>query len=113
MKTSKDKLNIKIIQKAWSDESFKQRLLENPVKSIEEEFGVKLELPADKELVVVDQSSEKRIHIYIPPMHGEMDVELSEDQLEAAAGGGIPIIDIGGGTTGPYNPFEDIILTTI
>ena len=110
-----------IIQKAWDDASFKERLIKTPVQALEEELGVKIELPEGKILVVVDQSAENKIHINIPPVR--KDEELTEDQLEAVAGGtNRSSFDLDGSkgpfipiwpSPGPYNPYEDIIVTNL
>ena len=98
--TREQQLFQTIISKAWEDESFKQELLSNPYKAIENLTGEKVQLPEGKTLVVRDQTSEETIYINIPADQRMDDVELNEEELEAVAGG----------TTSPFDP---IILTTV
>ena len=74
-----------IIAKAWEDEAFKAALLDNPVSAIESLSGKSLDLKG-KKIVVADQSDASTMYINIP--HNPTDVELTEDELEAVAGGG-------------------------
>ena len=76
-----------VIAKAWEDESFKQELISAPVAAIEKLTGGKLQLPEGKTLVVRDQTDEQTIYINIPTERSLDDLELSEEQLEAVAGG--------------------------
>ena len=103
-----------IITKSWEDESFKQELIANPIKSIEELTGEKLNIPEGKTFVVRDQTDESTVYINIPAPTMKDDVELNEEQLEAVAGGkGLiyydnPFVNLGLGAGGP-KPIEDII----
>ena len=104
--TAEQKLYADLVQKAWEDANFKKALVENPVAAIESFTGQKLNLPAGKTLVVRDQTDESTVYINIPAQEDMSDVELSEEQLEAAAGGLLwPIIKlpfpIGTGPTFP------------
>ena len=51
-----------LIMKAWEDETFKQRLVENP-RVLLEEHGINV--PDDVEVVVVENTP-KRIHVVLP-----------------------------------------------
>lgn len=84
--SQEQKLYAEIVQKAWEDADFKNELVANPVAVIEKLTGRKLDLPAGKTLVVRDQTDESTVYINIPAQP-QMDVELNEEQLEAAAGG--------------------------
>ncbi|MCU0325973.1 MAG: NHLP leader peptide family RiPP precursor [Spirosomaceae bacterium] len=108
--SQEQKLYAEIVQKAWDDADFKKELVANPVKAIENLTGKKMNLPAGKTLVVRDQTDESTVYINIPAQP-QMDVELNEEQLEAAAGGMMMIRPPKGespfpfpGGTGPYNP---------
>ena len=94
MELSQDqKLYAEIVQKAWDDADFKKELTANPVNAIESLTGKKMNLPKGKTLVVRDQTDESTVYINIPAKANVDDAELSEEQLEAAAGGCIwPII---------------------
>jgi hypothetical protein len=84
--TEEQKMYAEIVQKAWEDTDFKNELVANPVAAIEKLTGKKLNLPEGKTLVVRDQTDESTVYINIPAAL-EMDAELSEEQLEAVAGG--------------------------
>ncbi len=84
--TQEQKMYAEIIRKAWEDAAFKNELVSNPVEAIEKFTGKKLNLPADKRIVVRDQTDESVVYINIPGKPSD-DVELSEDQLEMVAGG--------------------------
>lgn len=112
--SQEQKLFGEIVRKAWEDAEFKRELMANPVKAIESFTGKKMTLPAGKTLVVRDQTDDSTIYINIPAKP-QMDVELNEEQLEAAAGG---VIDGPGGCIPlPWPPKDlwppkEIILTT-
>jgi len=85
--TKEQEVLKQIINEAWENEIFKQELIDNPVTTIEKLTGRKLDLPESKELVVRDQMDENSIYINIPPKQNLEDMELNEEQLDAAAGG--------------------------
>jgi hypothetical protein len=85
--TQEQKIYAEIVQKAWEDAAFKNELVSNPVAAIEKFTGKKLNLPAGKTLVVKDQTNESTIYINIPVSTKYADTELTNEQLEAAAGG--------------------------
>ena len=84
--TQEQKLYAEIVQKAWEDTSFKEELIANPVAAIEKLTGKKMNLPEGKTFVVRDQTDESTVYINIPAKT-QLDAELSEEQLEAVAGG--------------------------
>ena len=86
--TQEQKLYAEIVQKAWENAEFKKELVANPIAAIEKHFGKKLNLPEGKTLVVRDQTDESTVYINIPSESEKVDdLELSESQLEAVAGG--------------------------
>ena len=85
--TKTQELLQSIIQKSWKDEAFKKELIANPVKTIEELTGEKMNIPEGKTLVVKDQTDEATVFINIPAEPSMENIELSEAQLEAVAGG--------------------------
>ncbi|QZK91032.1 NHLP leader peptide family RiPP precursor [Flavobacterium sp. CHNK8] len=97
--TQDQKLYAEIVQKAWEDATFKQELIAKPVDAIEKLTGKKLNLPEGKTIVVRDQTDESSVYINIPAKSNLEDVELSEEQLEAVAGG----------TGGEDMPLPDIL----
>jgi len=93
--TQEQKLYAEIVQKAWEDTAFKKELVANPLATIEKFTGKKINLPEGKTLVVRDQTDGSVVYINIPAQSKNTDdVELSEEQLEMAAGG---VIDGPGG----------------
>ncbi len=85
-----------VITKAWEDESFKQELINSPLEAIKKATGETVEVPAGKTLVVRDQTSKSVLYINIPAEPKLDDMEMTESQLEAVAGGAAPIDFIGG-----------------
>ena len=83
-----EELKKRIIDKAQADANYKQRLLSNAKAVFEEEIGEKL--PADLEIQALQQSM-KKIYLVLPLELDELvrSQLLSEEQLEAVAGGGI------------------------
>ena len=84
-----------IVDKAREDKAFKQELLNNPKAAIAKELNV--ELPAELEIEVAQQTPQK-LYLVLPlevALEEEAGGELSEEQLEAVAGGGTPTITIG------------------
>ena len=72
-----------VVAKAWSDDTYKEALLRDP-RAVLGEAG--LEVPTFFELVIVEDSADKR-HLVLPlgPEEGEID----EEALEGVAGGGL------------------------
>jgi len=70
----------RLIARAWQDEAFKQQLVQNPKAAIQQELGV--QLPADLEVQVLEESP-TRVYLRLPVNR----TELSDEQLESAAGG--------------------------
>ncbi len=75
-----------LINKCWEDEAFKQELIDNPVQAIEKLSGKPFDTKG-KKILVTDQTNSDTIHINIPV--NPNDLELTEEQLEAIAGGGV------------------------
>jgi hypothetical protein len=75
----------RLIAKAWEDETFKRSLLEDPKSTIEKELEVTL--PADLKIQVVEETRDT-ICLVLPVDPNTLpEAELSEDELEAVAGG--------------------------
>lgn len=85
-KTRRD-IEAKIIAKAWKNETFKQELLTNSKAVIEQEFGVQF-----PEAVNVQVQEENPTSLYfVLPMSPQIEgQEISEEELDAVAGGGTP-----------------------
>ena len=102
--TKEQRMMQQVISKAWNDPSFKQELMSSPVEAIKKLTGETITLPEGKRLEVADQSSDDVVYFNIPPQPNFDDVELTDSQLEAVAGGVIPydlIIDC----FPPFPPF--------
>ncbi|MCG6868550.1 MAG: NHLP leader peptide family RiPP precursor [Gammaproteobacteria bacterium] len=80
---SQPKKTTKIIARAMRDDVFREELLTNPKAAIQKEFGK--ELPPELELRVVEEAPNV-VYLVLPARQTPTD-ELSEDELEAVAGG--------------------------
>jgi hypothetical protein len=78
-----EKQYAQIIAKAWTDESFKRRLLEDP-RAVLREHGISP--PAGVEILAVESTPQRRYFIIPPrPEHDMSEEDLS--QLVGGAGG--------------------------
>jgi ABC-type bacteriocin/lantibiotic exporter with double-glycine peptidase domain len=87
MEDKKEQIIQTVISKAWEDVEFRKELLVNPVEAIERLTGVEVIVPEGKELVIVDQTDKSKVYVNIPSEPEIDNIELTEDQLEAIAGG--------------------------
>lgn len=88
MEDKKEQIIQTVISKAWEDAEFRKELLVNPVEAIERLTGVEVIVPEGKELVIVDQTDKSKVYVNIPSEPEIDNIELTEEQLEAIAGGG-------------------------
>jgi hypothetical protein len=80
-------LEAKIVKRCWEDEAFRREFIANPVAA----FSKYLELPPPSlPKVVVHEELPGLWHIVLPQRPAEPD-KLSEQDLEAVAGGATPI----------------------
>lgn len=91
--TKEQQLLQTVIGKAWEDESFKQELVDSPVDAIRKLTGVDvgINLPDGTTLVVRDQTDKSKIYLNIPRKVEFDNIELTDEQLEAVAGGEIMV----------------------
>jgi hypothetical protein len=77
----------RLIEKSLEDESFRQRLIEDPKAAVEQELGTRL--PEGVRIVTVEETADT-IYLVLPgtSMAGAEGVELSDQELESVAGGG-------------------------
>lgn len=90
--SQEQKLNAQVVQNAWDDVQFKNQLIANPLETMEKLTGHKINLPAGKKLVVIDQTDESTVYFTIPRKVDMSTLELTEEQLEMVAGGITPTI---------------------
>jgi hypothetical protein len=86
--SDRQEMERRLIEKSLQDESFRQRLMENPKGTVEEELGMRL--PEDVRVVAVEETADT-IYLVLPsasPLGGGD--ELSDRELEAVAGGWSP-----------------------
>ena len=76
----------RLVQRSIEDESFRQRLIEDPKGAVEEELGTRL--PEEVRVVAVEETQDT-IYLVLPatPMAGAEGAELSDRELESVAGG--------------------------
>ncbi len=70
----------KLVAKAWSNDEFKTELLSDPMKIFSEN---EIQIPDGIEVRMVE-NTDKIIHFILPPAPSD---ELSDEELEGAAGG--------------------------
>lgn len=77
-----------ILKKVWEDPEFKEKLIANPITTIESFTGNAVNVPEGKKLKIVDQTDDSTIYINLPAPNNVEDVELNEEQLDYVSGGG-------------------------
>ena len=84
---TRSELERKLIERAWEDENFKQELLSNPKAVFARESGQ--ELAKDLEIEVLQETANKGYLVLPtnPASATTAEGELSEESLEAVAGG--------------------------
>jgi len=84
--TGRAEMERRLIEKSLQDEAFRRRLMEDPKGAAEEELGT--QLPEGVRVVAVEETADT-IYLVLPstPTAGAEDVELSDQELEAVAGG--------------------------
>jgi hypothetical protein len=89
MELTKDqKIAQQVIAEVWNNPSFKKELMDSPFEAIKKLTGETIKLPAGvQRLEVVDQTDSTCSYFNIPAPPNMDDVELTDDQLEAVAGG--------------------------
>ena len=85
--SGRQEMEQRLIEKSIQDESFRQKLIEDPKGAVEQELGTRL--PEGVRVVAVEETQDT-IYLVLPgtPMAGRGGVELSDQQLESVSGGG-------------------------
>ena len=84
----RQQLEQKLIEKAMKDETFRKLLIENPGAAIEAETGMKI--PETLKIKVLEEDPQT-VYLVLPSIPGQQaEMELSEAELEAVAGGTFP-----------------------
>ena len=78
---TQENLMKKLVEKAEADPSFRESLIDNPSSALKETFDV--EVPDDFK-VVVHEDDIQTVHLVLPASS-----ELTDTQLQSAAGGGM------------------------
>ncbi len=81
--TRKD-IEARIIAKAWKDEAYKQKLLSNSKSVIGQEFNV--QLPKEVSVQVMEENPTS-LYFVLPARPEIFGQEISDEQLQAIAGG--------------------------
>lgn len=79
---TRQELEAKLVAQAWKDEAFRQELISNPKAAIEKEIGQ--ELPESTDIRVLEETG-NTVYLVLPQKPSLE--ELSEEELEAVAGG--------------------------
>ena len=84
--SGRQEMERRLIEKSLQDESFREKLIEDPKGAVEQELGTRL--PEDVRVVTVEETQDT-IYLVLPStsMAGAERVELSDQELESVAGG--------------------------
>lgn len=77
-----------VIHECWNNSSFMDKLKSDPVNSIEELTGHKIELPIGAEnILIVDQTDPDKIYVNIPIEPKLENMELTENEMDDISAG--------------------------
>ena len=84
--TGRAEMERRLVQRSLHDESFRQRLLEDPKAAVEQEIGTRL--PEEVKVVAIEETTDT-VYLVLPSASpaGETG-ELSDRELESVAGAG-------------------------
>jgi Nitrile hydratase, alpha chain len=94
--SDRQEMERRLIEKSIEDESFRQRLIEDPKGAVEQELGARL--PEGVRVVTVEETQDT-IYLVLPstPMTGAEGGALSDRELESVAGGSWNFMAVTGG----------------
>ena len=81
---TRQQLEAQLIDRAMKDETFRQELLRDPKDVVTRELGIQMPENID---VQVLQESPSTFYLVLPPSAQRAGAELSDEELEAVAGG--------------------------
>ena len=84
-----------LVENAWKDADFKERLIKSPVETMDTFFGNKKDASKEVSFVVEDQTNTSLIYLNIPKKPNLEELELTNEQLEMISGGTNPFYDLG------------------
>lgn len=83
----RNSVQSQLVAKAWKDEGFREELKRDPKAVLEREMGVRLPEHVN---VQVHEETADTIHVVLPAHPNQAaQMQLSDEELEAVAGGGI------------------------
>jgi hypothetical protein len=85
--TGRQEMERRLIERSLQDDDFRRRLLEDPKATVEEELGVRL--PEEVRVVAVEETADT-IYLALPNRSPAEQGDLSDQELESVAGGGVP-----------------------
>jgi hypothetical protein len=81
--------HVRLVARAITDHVFKQELLRNPKTAVGQALQVAL---PENMSVQVHEADDDNLYVLLPPRRELSDAELSDEQLEAVAGGEVAIV---------------------
>ena len=81
-------VELRLVERSLQDESLRQRLLADPKAAVEEELGTRL--PEEVQVIAVEETADT-IYLVLPSSSPLGEGELSDQDLEAIAGGGATV----------------------
>ena len=92
---SRMEIERKLVQRSLEDEAFRQKLLDDPKGTLEQELG--RGLPEGVQVRVVEETKDT-IYLVLPSASavGDQGGSLSEEELDAVAGGGPALTSVYG-----------------
>ena len=84
--TGRAEMERRLVQRSMEDESFRQRLLEDPKAAVAQELGTRL--PEEVRVVAVEETTDT-VYLVLPSASPASETgELSDRELESVAGAG-------------------------